>query len=146
MVRSGNDIIFWFLFIGFLLLLIVPPAPGSENGTKTAYTRDGVHFISKERVEENIRYEYASPGEYREVSVPLDTVVVGASIIPENLSSRKEEVKSTEEEKTPVMSNQTQPSSEPAGKYPYASASIGVLLIGGLVFFAASLFSGRHRR
>lgn len=146
MVRSAKNIIFWFLFTGFLLLLMVSPAPGSENGTKTAYTRDGVHFISKERVEENIRYEYARPGEYREVSVPLDTIVVGASTIPENLSSQKQEVKSTEEEKTPVTSNQSEPSPEPESKYPYASVSIGVLLISGIVLFAASLFSECRRR
>jgi hypothetical protein len=146
MVRPVNNIIFWFLFIGFLLLLIVPPASGSANGTKIAYTRDGVHFISKERVEENIRYEYARQGEYREVSVPLDTVVVGASVIPENLSAREIEVKSPDEEKTPVTSNQSEPRSEPEGKYPYATISIGVLLIGGLVFFAVSHFSGRYRQ
>lgn len=55
---------------------------GSNTVTKAAYTRDGQNFVSRERVEENIRYSYAKPGDYKEVQVPLGTVVVGASVIP----------------------------------------------------------------
>ena len=71
------------LFI--LLTLLATLCSGQE--TKTAYTRDGIQFISKERVDENIRYEYAKPGDYREVQVPLNTIVVGASAIPQNIST-----------------------------------------------------------
>ncbi|NLE05229.1 MAG: hypothetical protein GX638_10595 [Crenarchaeota archaeon] len=61
----------------------IPTSTGVSNiGTKIAYTRDGQNFVSKERVEENIKYFYAKPGDYREVQVPLNTVVVGASVIP----------------------------------------------------------------
>ena len=49
--------------VSALLALLAAPAFGVE--TKTAYTRDGINFISKERMEENIRYEYARPGDYR---------------------------------------------------------------------------------
>ena len=54
----------------------------SNTDTKTAYTRDGIHFISWERAQENIKYEYAKPGDYKEVQVPRNTVIVGASVIP----------------------------------------------------------------
>lgn len=66
---------------------------GPENmaeKTKTAYTNDEIHFISKERVEENIKFGYANPGDYKEVQVPLNTVVVGASIIPEEISKQED--------------------------------------------------------
>ncbi len=77
-----------FLFL--LLALLCAFAIGVEN--KTAYTRDGVHFVSKERMEENILYEYARPGDYREVQVPLDTIVVGASVIPEWAEEEEEQL------------------------------------------------------
>jgi lysophospholipase L1-like esterase len=48
-----------------------------KANTKTAYTHDGISYISKERVEENIKAGVAKPGDYEEVQVPLDTVVVG---------------------------------------------------------------------
>lgn len=60
----------------------------SENGdtshanTKTAYTHDGISYVSKERVDENIKAGVAKPGDYEEVQVPLDTFVVGGSTIP----------------------------------------------------------------
>lgn len=47
----------------------------SETNTKTAYTKDGTIFISKERMEQNIKYGWAKPEDYSEVQVPLDTVV-----------------------------------------------------------------------
>ena len=77
------------LFISLFILLILLAAPGFGIETKTAYTRDGIQYISKERVDENIRYEYAKPGDYREVQVPLNTIVVGASTIPEKISMPK---------------------------------------------------------
>jgi hypothetical protein len=49
--------------------------------TKTAYTHDGISYISKERVDENIKAGVAKPGDYEEVQVPLDTFVVGGSTI-----------------------------------------------------------------
>ncbi|MGV8175676.1 MAG: tetratricopeptide repeat protein [Methanothrix sp.] len=53
----------------------------SETNTKTAYTKDGTIFISKERMEQNIKYGWANPGDYEEVQVSLDTIVVDASVI-----------------------------------------------------------------
>lgn len=63
---------------------------GPNIATKTAYTQDGQNFVSKERVEENIKYSYAKPGDYKEVQVPLSTVVVGASVIPEGISEEED--------------------------------------------------------
>ncbi len=130
--------------IVLFILLTSLATPGFGQETKTAYTRDGIQYINKERVDENIRYEYAKPGDYREVQVPLDTVVVGASAIPENMSTLEEEKENAIEEKSPSSSNQTA-SSASENKYPYASLFIGLLVIGGLVFFVASVFSRRDR-
>jgi hypothetical protein len=133
------------LFIGLLILFALTATAGSAQETKTAYTRDGINFISKERVDENIRYEYAKPGDYRVVQVPLDTVVVGASAIPQNISMPEEKEDTAIAEKSPSSSNQTA-SSASENKYPYAPLFIGLLVIGGLVFFVASVFSGRDRQ
>ena len=133
------------LFIGLFILFNMMATAGSTQENKTAYTRDGINFISKERVDENIRYEYAKPGDYREVQVPLDTIVVGASAIPQNISTSKEKEETALEEKSPSSSNQTAPSAS-EDKYPYAPLFIGLLVIGGLVFFVASVFSGRDRQ
>ncbi len=138
--------VFIVLFIGMLILLALLAAPGSGIGTKTAYTRDGIHYVSKERVDENIRYEYAKPGDYREVQVPLDTIVVGASTIPGNISVPKEEKEAAREGNSPSSSDQTDSASASENKYPYASLFIGLLVIGGLVLFVASVFSGRSGR
>jgi hypothetical protein len=126
------------LFI--LLTLLAVPISGME--TKTAYTRDGIQYISKERVDENIRYEYAKPGDYREVQVPLDIIVVGASTIPENIT--KPQGKKGTAMNPPPKSNQIASALE--NKYPYASLFIGLLVIGGLVLFVTSVFSGRNRQ
>ena len=134
------------LFIGLFILFTMMATAISAQETKTAYTRDGINFISKERVDENIRYEYAKPGDYREVQVPLNTIVVGASAIPENISLPEEKEKNAIEEKSPSSSNQTASASGSENKYPYASLFIGLLVIGGLVFFVASIFSGRNRQ
>jgi len=128
-----------------IVLLTFLASPGFGLETKTAYTRDGIQYVSKERVDENIRYEYAKPGDYREVQVPLNTIVVGASAIPENISLPEE--KETEiVEKSAPESNLTASASSSKNKYPYASLFIGLLVIGGLVFFVASVFSGRDRQ
>ena len=128
-----------------VIFLTLLAAPGFGQETKTAYTRDGIQYVSKERVDENIRYEYAKPGDYREVQVPLNTIVVGASAIPENISLPEE--KETEiVEKSASKSNQTASASSSKNKYPYASLFIGLLAIGGLVFFVASVFSGRDKQ
>jgi len=50
----------------------------STASTKTAYTRDGKTFVSKERMEENIKAHVAERGDYEEVQVPLDTPITGA--------------------------------------------------------------------
>ena len=130
--------------IGLFILLALLAAPGFCMENKTAYTRDGIHYISKERVDENIRYEYAKPGDYKEVRVPLNTIVVGASAILENISMQEGKEETAKEENSPPKSNQTASASK--SKYPYASLFIGLLVIGGLVFFVASVFSGRDRQ
>jgi len=129
-----------------LILLALLCAPACGTDTKTAYTRDGINFISKERVDENIRYEYAKPGEYREVQVPLNTVVVGASIIPEEVSAQDKPETEAQENQT-SLSDQTIPSNsrESDTRYPYATLGIGLLLIVGLVIFAAWIINGRRR-
>ena len=132
------------LFISLFILLTLLAAPGFGIETKTAYTRDGIQYISKERVDENIGYEYAKSGDYREVQVPLNTIVLGASTIPEKLSIPEEEKELVEN--SPPKSNQTASESSSENKYPYASLFIGLLIIGGLVFFVASVFSGRDRQ
>ncbi len=135
---------FYKIMVLFIFLTLLA-APGFGLETKTAYTRDGIQYISKERVDENIRYEYAKPGDYREVQVPINTIVVGASAIPENISLPEE--KETEiVEKSPSKSNQTASASSSENKYPYASLFIGLLAIGGLVFFVAFVFSGRDKQ
>ncbi|MGV8127375.1 MAG: tetratricopeptide repeat protein [Methanothrix sp.] len=60
-------------------LLEASNANSSFINTKTAYTSDGINFISKERMEQNIEYNLANPGDYEEVEVPLDTIVADAS-------------------------------------------------------------------
>lgn len=72
----------------FLLVLFSQPFLGMD--TKTAYTRDGINFVSKARMEENIKYEYAKPGDYKEVHVPMDTIVVGASEYLEDTSNQRD--------------------------------------------------------
>jgi hypothetical protein len=51
----------------------------SEANTKTSYTKDGINFISEERLEQNIRHGWANLGEYEKVQVPLDTFVAEPS-------------------------------------------------------------------
>lgn len=65
-------------------------ANGSSIGTKIAYTQDGQHFVSKERVEQNIKCGYSKPGDFREVRVPLSTRVAQES--PEDTSEYSEKV------------------------------------------------------
>jgi hypothetical protein len=125
-----------------LLVLLSVACQGAE--TKTAYTRDGVNFVSKERMEENIRFEYAKPGDYREVQVPLTTMVVNASVIPQivsNDTAKEEQI----EENGPSNSSQNAAASVPenSGKYPYASIGIGLLIAGGVIVLAASGIRGR---
>jgi hypothetical protein len=129
-----------------LVLLVLLCAPAFGTDTKTAYTRDGINFISKERMDENIKYEYAKPGEYREVQVPLNTIVVGASIIPEEVSAQDKQETEVQETQPP-LSDQTIPSysSESDTRYPYATLGIGLLLIVGVVIFAAWIINGRRR-
>lgn len=133
------------LFMGMFILLASLTMLCSGQETKTAYTRDGIQYVSKERVDENIRYEYAKPGDYREVQVPLNTIVVGASAIPENVSLPEEKEETKIAENSPLPSNQIA-SSAPENRYPYAPIFIGLLVIGGLIFLVASVFSGRNRQ
>ena len=127
-----------------LLVLLCAPAFGTD--TKTAYTRDGINFVSKERMDENIKYEYAKPGDYREVQVPLNTMVVNASIIPEAVSAQDKQETEVQENRS-SLSDQTIPSysRESDTRYPYATLGIGLLLIVGVVIFAAWIINGRIR-
>ncbi len=132
--------------LSILLLLLGNPVLGTD--TKTAYTRDGINFISKERMDENIKYEYAKPGEYREVQVPLNTIVVNASVIPQSVSDQvKQDTKEPEGIQPPEPPENARAS---AGgdvvKYPYASLGIGLLLIVGLVIFTAWVINGRSQQ
>lgn len=130
------------LFI--LLAFLCAQTSGVEN--KTAYTRDGVHFVSKERMEENILYEYAQPGDYREVQVPLDTLVVGASVIPEWLEEEEEEKEQEAKENETDEGEDSPDAEEDASKYPYAAIGVGLLLIVGLVALVAWTKSRKSRR
>ena len=136
---------FYKIMVLFIFLTLLA-APGFGQETKTAYTRDGIQYVSKERVDENIRYEYAKPGDYREVQVPLNTIVVGASAIPENISLPEENNGTEIVENSPAKSNRNASAPSSGNKYPYASLFIGLLAIGGLVFFVASIFSGRDKQ
>lgn len=130
------------LFI--LLAFLCAQTSGVEN--KTAYTRDGVHFVSKERMEENILYEYARQSDYREVQVPLDTVVVGASVIPEWLEEKEEEKEPEAKEDESEVGNESVNAKEAASKYPYAAIGVGLLLILGLIALAAWTKNRKSRR
>lgn len=127
-----------------LMVLLCAPAFGMD--TKTAYTRDGINFISKERMDENIKYEYAKPGDYREVQVPLNTIVVNASVIPE-LASAQDKQETEVQENQSSLPDQIIPSysRESDTRYPYATLGIGLLLIVGVVIFAAWIINGRRR-
>jgi hypothetical protein len=141
---SGYFIV--IIAVSAFLALLAAPAFGVE--TKTAYTRDGINFISKERMEENIRYEYARPGDYREVQVPQDTIVVGESTVPDNLTQKGKIGADGEEKNASVENEPTDDAPDQSlskGQYPYAPFSIALLITGGLVFAAATVFSGRKR-
>lgn len=135
--------------IGLFILLALLGAPVLGTDTKTAYTRDEINFVSKERVDENIKYEYAKPGDYREVQVPLNTVVVNASVVPESASEQVKSETYEQEGVQPSEPGQTILASaeENEIKYPYATLGIGLLLIVGLIVFAAWAINGRsHQR
>ena len=51
-----------------------------DANTKTAYTKDGINFISEERLEQNIKAGLSTLADYEKVQVPLDTKVMDASI------------------------------------------------------------------
>lgn len=74
--------------IATVLLMMMLSQLCLGEDTKTAYTKDGAHFISKARMEENIKHEYAKRGDYREVQVPLSTPVAGATEFVEDTSGR----------------------------------------------------------
>lgn len=92
-----------------------PAATTSQpTDTKTAYTRDNVNFISKDRVDENIKVGFAKPGDYKEVQVPLSTVVVGG-YAPESSPSKQEEQTTPAQQSQPSAPRQTTPA--PDEKY-----------------------------
>jgi hypothetical protein len=133
--------------ISLFILLVLLCAPAYGMDTKTAYTRDGINFVSKERMDENVRYEYAKPGEYHEVQVPLNTVIVNASIIPESAPIHDKQETEVQEIQ-PSLSNQTIPAStrENDKRYPYATLGIGLLLFVGVVIFTAWVIKERGKQ
>ena len=100
-----------FIFLGLLGAIFGPhdtPLPDSPTSTKTAYTRDGINFVSKERVAENIKYEYAKRGDYKEVSVPLSTIVVGESVVPDDTPEQEEKTIPKEQTATILKATKTE--------------------------------------
>lgn len=136
------------VIIGLFILLLLLESSVLGTDTKTAYTRDGINFVSKERMDENIKYEYAKAGDYREVQVPLKTIVVNASVVPESAPDQVKQETQEPEGLQPSEPGQTIPASsgEDEIKYPYAALGIGLLLIVGLVVFAAWVINGRSRQ
>ena len=135
--------------ISLIVLLQLLGAPVFGTDARTAYTRDGINFVTKERMDENIKYEYAKPGDYREAQVPLNTIVVNASVVPE--SAIDQDKKGTYEQEGIQPSEPSQTALASAGedgtKYPYATLGIGLLLIVGMVVFAAWVINVRsHQR
>ena len=74
--------------------------------TKTAYTRDNVNFISKERVD-NIKVGFAKPGDYKEVQVPLNTIVVGGYAPEDSVSNHEERTTPPQQTAQPSKSEQS---------------------------------------
>lgn len=116
----------------FLLLLLFGQLCLGEE-TKTAYTKDGVNFISKARMDENIKYKYAEPGDYWEEQVPLSTRVTGASEFVEDTSRPAE-----------TRSAQRFPTAQPS-PIPKTSATEKVLLIGIISVCCVVIYWGVSR-
>jgi hypothetical protein len=110
-LKGIGIIIGFFIFLALLGAMFGsndPTAPDDINSdTKTAYTQDGKNFVSKERMDENIKYGYAKVGDYKKVQVPLNTVVVGASVIPDEPSKGEDQTK-TPEQSTSTTLKETQ--------------------------------------
>jgi hypothetical protein len=87
-----------FIFLALLGAMFGSHDSTYDKNTKTAYSQDGKNFVSKERMDENIKYGYAKVGDYKEVQVPLNTVVVGASVIPDETSNQEEKATQTREQ------------------------------------------------
>jgi len=128
-----------------LVLMMAIAVQGLGANTKTAYTRDGINFVSKERMEENILHEYAKVGDYREVQVPLETVVVNASTIPEGMSGPEEPRELTQDRELPAQDKETS-AEKNAPRYPYAAISIALLLAGGTIALISLAVRGERRK
>ena len=128
-LRGFGLLIGLFIFLGLLGSIfdshdatVSDPTPA----TKIAYTRDGVNFVSEERMDENIKYEYAKSGDYKKVEVPLNTVVVGASIVPDDSSQHKDETKTIEkivpyQQTAPPQQSETKPTTLTLTKEAYSA-------------------------
>ena len=105
--------------------------------TKTAYTRDGINFVSESRMNENIKYEYAKPSDYKEVQVPLNTIVVGASEYLEDTSNQAE-----------TKYTQTSKTNQPSHSSASGSSGNGIIfLIGILLIIGATIYWGaKHNK
>jgi len=113
--------------IGVFVILIIFNAVVFGADTKTAYTRDGINFVSKARMDENIKYEYAKPSDYKEVQVPLNTIVVGASEYVEDTS--------TQTSQTNTKNTQTSMTKQPSPTSDSGSSGNGTLSVIGLLLF-----------
>ncbi|MGD0952586.1 MAG: hypothetical protein ABR985_09355 [Methanotrichaceae archaeon] len=110
------------VIICLFILAVFLGTPVFGASTKTAYTRDSVNFISKHRVDENIEVGIAKPGDYREVQVPLNTVVVGAFL--ENTSKQTESAYSSLNTSKQTRTEPAQPS-EATQNASASTSSIG---------------------
>jgi hypothetical protein len=132
-VSKGHGVIIC-LFV--FLMLVETPCLGTD--TKTAYTQDGINFISKARMDENIKYEYAKPGDYREVQVPLNTIVVGASEYVED-TSKQAVTRNTRMAETKNTRTYTTEQPSPVSK---TSGTEKILLIGVILICGAVIYRG----
>ena len=104
-------LILFFVVIGALFGNHNTSTPAATTiDTKTAYTRDNVNFISKERVDENIKVGFAKPGDYKEVQVPQSTVVVGGYAPESGISKQEEQTTPSHQTQSPAP-EQTAPAS-----------------------------------
>ena len=95
------------------------PTPAATTSkiteTKTAYTQDGQNFVSKEWMDESIRAGIAKSSNYKEVQVPLNTVVLGVYAPDSGVSKQGE---------TSIPAQQTQTSAPKPSQtlYPWGYA------------------------
>jgi hypothetical protein len=103
-------------------------------------------------MEENIKYLYARPGDYKEVQVPLSATVVstlsGASRVPRGANESPSELKQASQEiqgKEELQSNGTQNSLKSTPEYgPIVIIGSLLALIAGAVFIRIRSTNNLH--